>query len=135
MPDSNIIDICKGLIEKNAIDLSLFTAEFKNTITNTFYKEVKIFLGDSRADLNEEVTMDKFQSEKIGLLKRMVKSLKEIQEKEGKKEVKFINELILDEMKYDIKDAHKFSEINRRVKRFFRKSKVDEIDDLYKSFE
>lgn len=135
MPDSNIIDICKTLIESNSVNFSLFTPELNNTIANTYYKEVGIFLEDRGADLSSEDIVRKFQSDRIDLLTRMIRSLKEIQEKEGKKEVKFITQLILDEMKYDMKDSHKLSEVNRTIKRFFRKSKVDEIKDLYRSFE
>lgn len=135
MPDNIIIDICKTLIEKNSAIHLLFKPELKNTIANVYYKEVQALIEDGETDLNENDDLNKIQSKKIDQLIRMVKSLREIQEKEGKKEVKFITQLILDEMKYDIKDAHKFSEFSRTFKRLLRKSKVGEIKDLYRSFE
>ena len=135
MPDNIIIDICKTLIEKNSAIHSLFKPELKNTIANVYYKEVQALIEDGETDLNENDDLNKIQSKKIDQLIRMVKSLKEIQEKERKKEVKYITQLILDEMKYDIKDAHKLSEFSRTFKRLLRKNKVGEIKDLYRSFE
>ncbi|MCP3922452.1 MAG: hypothetical protein GY714_07700 [Desulfobacterales bacterium] len=137
MPDDKIISICKFLIEKNSGSISGLKHELKNTVVNVYYKEIENFILQNELDaseISETEIMDKLSSDKISVLTRMINSLKEIIKKEGKKEIGFITQLVLDEMKFGINDAHKLSEVSRFIKRFFRKKSVDEIENLVAVF-
>lgn len=133
MENTDSFEICKTLVKNNIGSLKGLKPELKDTVCNVYLKEVENEINSSNGSSVFET--ESFSSSRTDLLNRMIKSLNEIRETESKKEVNFITQLILDEMKYGIADAHKYSEINRLIKRVLRRKSVDEIKDLYKSFE
>ncbi len=141
MPDKNIIRLSSYFIKNDIDSLNDLPLELSNTVANIYYNAIHQILEEKF----NETELVKIKAEEIEpflkskenhflddmeLIKRMIKSFREIKVNEKQRDAHFISMLIIDEIKYKIETPHKKSFLLRWCLRFFRRKKVLEIENL-----
>lgn len=148
MPEDQILKLTYHYITKRFKSIEDLPEELGNTLANIYYHDIEIgiktlkeFNSDhpffNQEDTDYDKKLDMLKSAKpdtlnnIKTINRMIDSYREIKAAEKPSASKFIAQLILDTMKYDIKDAPGKSELRRWFERIQKKKNVREIPNLF----
>ena len=145
MPDKMVLILVGILMEEKLGEVDDLPHELGNTIANVYVREIstglgdevcrQISLSDNNRDALEQILTDfglddDSQENDITLVNRMIRSFREIRETEKPRQAGYIAQIILDTMKYGIKDATGKSEMRRWFERRKKRGAVQEIPGL-----
>lgn len=150
MPNQKVLEMCEKAIQKDLGDLDDLPYELANTVANVYYKYFDYAVDivkratnnpgwipkemKRETDMMEGLTSfiensTRFKSD-FEAVPKCIEGLREINKHEKPNLYQFTVHFILDCFKYDIKDAHKKTELRRMIERKVRKKKVQEIPNL-----
>ncbi len=147
MPEQYIIELISYCIKKKLGDIDDIPLELANTIANVYYNSIdqaikkwhkenpdtQSFNQDRQNDYEKLVMLnlaDPDSLKDIKMINKMISSYRDIKETETQRTAKYIGQMIIDTMKYKIKNAPEKSELKRWFERRIKKKNITEIPGL-----